>query len=249
MAKRIYGKTTRELMKEYAFSFKEDKEKVFTRNEIRTYFQKEFPKIKKGTIDAHISRLTINNQNRIHYSAFSDGSDDLFFQFPDRTLRLYNKEKDPAPIYIGDSLISEDSEVKNEETDQTGEFAYERDLKFYLSKNLQIIEKGLNLYKDEDEEIQGIEFEAGGRFIDLLAIDKNNDLVVIELKVSKGYDRVVGQLLRYIGWIKENIADDNQKVRGIIIARNISDDLKIACRQLKDVELFEYELSIDVKKV
>jgi len=250
MVKRVYGKTTRELMREYAESFKDDFGKLFLRKEIRDYFQNNFPKIKKGTIDAHISRLTTNNQNRLHYSVNSDGQDDVFYQLPDKSLRLYDREKDSAPIYIKGKIESEDGEDNiDESVEQTGEFAYERDLKFYLSKNLPIIENGLSLYQDEDEEIQGIEYPVGGRFIDLLAVDKNNDLVVIELKVSKGYDRVIGQLLRYIGWIKENLAEKNQKVRGIIIARNISEDLIIACKQLPDVELFEYELSIDVAKV
>jgi len=50
----------------------------------------------------------------------------------------------------------------------------------------------------EDEDINGIEFPVGGRFIDILVLDGNNDYVVIELKVSRGYDRVIGQLMRYM---------------------------------------------------
>jgi RecB family endonuclease NucS len=61
------------------------------------------------------------------------------------------------------------------------------------------IEPGLRLY--EEESVKGIEFPVGGRFIDLLGVDEAGALVVIELKVSRGYDRVVGQLLRYGGWI------------------------------------------------
>ena len=101
----------------------------------------------------------------------------------------------------------------------------------------------------EEEGITGIEYPAGGRNIDILALDRNNDFVVIELKVSRGYDRVVGQLLRYVSWIKKHQAEPKQSVRGIIIAREISDDLLLACEGLSNVELFEYQLSITLNKV
>ena len=89
------------------------------------------------------------------------------------------------------------------------------------------MESGLRLY--EEEGIKGIEFPVGGRFIDILAVDSSNNLVVIELKVSRGYDRVVGQLMRYVAWVKQNLAEDAQKVRGMIVARQISQDLILAC--------------------
>ena len=116
-----------------------------------------------------------------------------------------------------------------------------------MAKNLSVIEPGLSLY--EEEGINGIEFPAGGRFIDILAVDANNDLTVIELKVSRGYDRVVGQLMRYMAWIAVNQAEPSQKVRGIIVAREISEDLLLACRLVEDIQLFEYELSLSVSAV
>jgi len=73
-----------------------------------------------------------------------------------------------------------------------------RDLRNYLVRNLGLIEPGLRLY--DEEGITGVEFPVGGRFIDILALDRHDRYVVIELKVSRGYDRVVGQLLRYMGW-------------------------------------------------
>jgi RecB family endonuclease NucS len=66
--------------------------------------------------------------------------------------------------------------------------------------------------------------------------------------VSKGYDRVVGQLLRYMAWIEKNQIEKGQKVRGIIIAKEISEDLFLACSKTIDIDLFEYELSVKLKK-
>ena len=110
-----------------------------------------------------------------------------------------------------------------------------------------MLEPGLRLYQEEG--ITGVEFPAGGRLIDILALDSQNNFVVIELKVSKGYDRVVGQLLRYVAWIAENLAEATQKVRGVIISHEISTDLSLACSRVPDVELYEYELSVALRKI
>lgn len=171
-----------------------------------------------------------------------------FFQIDGDRFRGYDQRSDAEPIYSTDvrqtreSLPDEDVEPEG-----SGEFAYEADLRNYLAKNLSVIEPGLMLY--EEEGIRGIEFPTGGRFIDILALDRNGDLVVAELKVSRGYDRVDGQLARYIAWIKRHQAEFSQQVRGIIVAREISKDLLLACSMLKDVELFEYKLSLTFKSV
>lgn len=69
------------------------------------------------------------------------------------------------------------------------------------------------------------------------------------LQPSIGYDRVVGQLLRYVNWVRQNLAEKGQRVRGIIVCRTMSEDLKLACASIRDVELFEYQLSVTVSKV
>lgn len=248
--KKIYNKTTRELIKDFIQNENILISEKFQRSRIKSWFQNNYPKIKIGTIDAHITRMTVNAPSRVHYNVFDNGSDDLFLQLEDGTLRLFDKTKDPTPIYKKEDsnnvkgLNNDKDEI---DTESSQEFAYEKDLKNYLSKNLNLIETGLKLY--EDEGINGIEFDAGGRFIDILAMDKDDNYVVIELKVSKGYDKVVGQILRYIGWIKNNLSESDKIVRGIIIARSISDDLKIACSQLDMVKLFEYNLSVTLKQL
>ena len=133
------------------------------------------------------------------------------------------------------------------ESNDDREFAYEKDLQNFLSKNLDLIEPGLTLFDDGTND--GIEYPTGKRRIDLLTLDKNGDLVVIELKVSRGPDRTLGQISYYIGWIKQNIAKDGQEVRGIIIANEITDELKIACSFNHSITLKEYSLSCTIKNV
>jgi len=95
----------------------------------------------------------------------------------------------------------------------------------------------------------GIEYPAGGRRrIDILAVGADDAYVVIELKVARGYDRAVGQLLRYMGWVKENLCDEGQSVRGVIIASNISEDLRLATERIPDIRLMEYQLSFQLRE-
>ncbi|HNU72726.1 MAG TPA: endonuclease NucS [Thermodesulfobacteriota bacterium] len=226
---------------------------ILQREKVLGWFHDNYPKIKEGTIQAHLTKMSTNVPARIHYKVNPNGDDDLFFRIDPSRYRLCEPTKDPAPIYKSNfsgenTNTSQGSLIDEAISDKVAsEFAYEKDLQSFLSKNLSLIEPGLKLY--EDEGINGLEFPAGGRLIDILAVDRNNNYVVIELKVSRGYDRVVGQILRYIAWIEKNHAEPDQTVRGVIIAKEITDDLRLATSRIKDIELFEYELSVSLKQV
>jgi endonuclease len=259
----IYSKSTKELFKEFVQSFTPPVTEgfglverkllkdggYFSRKEILNWFKEHYPKIKQGTVNAHLILMSTNAPSRIHYNVKPNGADDLLFQTDPSNFRLYVKNSDPPPIYKKDSDEGtsggdDDGEV---ETGETHEFAYEKDLRNFLVNNLWVIRPSLYVYRDGD--INGVEFPVGDRYVDILAVENQSDLVVIELKVSKGYDRAVGQLLRYMGWIQQYLAEPGQKVKGMIIARAISDDLRLATSRVNDVELFEYQLAISLKKI
>lgn len=249
----MYDKPVRLLMKDMVKELGLKSGEVLQRDKVFQWFQERYPKIKEGTINAHLEKMSTNVSARIHRNVNSKGDDDLFFRIDPSRYRLYDQSNDPAPIYKEQFTLSPDETAESSFAENTkaekgaSEFAYERDLQSFLSKNLQLLESGLRLY--EDDGISGVEFPVGGRFIDILAVDRNNNLVVIELKVSRGYDKVVGQLLRYMAWVEKHQADPGQSVRGIIIAKLISDDLVLATSRVKDIDLFEYELSVSLKKV
>jgi hypothetical protein len=243
----IYEKPVRELFKDMVKEFDLQQGVIIPREDVYRWFDKNYPKIKISTVSAHLLKMSVNAPSRIHYSVRADGDDDLLFQIDTQRFRLYDPLGDPSPIYERKSGL--ELEEDNEESSylEGREFAYESDLQNFLAKNLSLVEKGLILY--EEEGIKGIEFPVGNRRVDILAVDTKNAYVVIELKVSKGYDRVIGQLLRYMGWIKKYHADSDQKVRGVIVAREISEDLLLACSEIPDIELFEYELSISLESI
>ena len=243
----IYDKPVRLLMKDMVDSFALQPGQSFTRQQAIDWFAQHYPKIRLGTVHCHLTRLSTNAPARVHYNA-KPTEDDVFFQLDGGHFRLYDPAHDPIPI-DKESVTTKGEPPKRNvaEPECSTEFAYEADLRNYLAKNLSIIEPGLKLYQDEG--ITGVEFDVGGRRIDILAVDAKGALVVIELKVSRGYDRVVGQLMRYIAWIQKNQAEPGQQVRGVIVAREISEDLLLACSLLAGTQLFEYELSLKLKPV
>lgn len=239
----IYDKAVWQLMHEMVSNLQLTRGDVLEKQQVLDWFSENYPLIKKGTITAHLLRMSTNAPSRVHYHPKA-GDDDLLYQLDGSRFRLYEPASDSPPIYL--DALPPPPPLEQEDPSQV-QFAYEADLRNFLVKNLNLIEPGLKLY--EDEGINGVEFPAGGRWIDILAVSKAGELVVIELKVSRGYDRVIGQLLRYIGWVKENLAENGQKVRGVIVARSISEDLLLATRDLPSLGLFEYQLSVQLKGV
>lgn len=249
----IYDRPTKTLMLEFVDA-EARKGQAFKKDDAVRWFKINYPKINPNTVRLHVEGMAINSRYRKHHPNIKPGSGhDLFFKLGSDQYRLWDKETDPAPRYRDDLLVEDDAiDVEREEESETEaepggrEFAFERDLRNYLARNLSQIEPGLRIY--EEEEISGIEFPVGGRFIDILAVDNRRNYVVIELKVSRGYDRAIGQLLRYMGWIDANLAQ-GKKVRGVIVASNITNDLKLAASRIPDVKLVEYEIAFSLRPV
>jgi hypothetical protein len=68
--------------------------------------------------------------------------------------------------------------------------------------------------------------------------------VVIELKVSRGHEKTVGQALYYRARIRQRFGA--RKVRIFIVAAEITPELRAAASEVPDVQLFEYTLAVKV---
>lgn len=67
---------------------------------------------------------------------------------------------------------------------------------------------------------------------DLICRDKDGNYVVLELKAFNSSDSVIGQILRYMGYIRENWAEkENKKVKGIIITPGYDEQLRLAAKE------------------
>jgi len=128
---------------------------------------------------------------------------------------------------------------------QTLQFALEAHLRDFLGKNIGLLEKGLELYKSSDQ--LGIEFQIDGGRIDLLGVDKKGKFVVIELKLSRGRQKALGQLLYYMGWVDQHLGKG--PCRGFIVANEVSDELRLAISRVPGVSLVRYKMDFDVELI
>ena len=99
----------------------------------------------------------------------------------------------------------------------------EKDLRDYLAKNPSTIETNLTLIQKEYPTN-----EAGT--IDLLCKDRSDHKVIVELKKGRETDKVVGQTLRYLGWISKN---QDPNARAIIILNEPDEKLDFAVYPLE----------------
>jgi RecB family endonuclease NucS len=72
---------------------------------------------------------------------------------------------------------------------------------------------------------------APGNRIDFLCRDQRGDLVVVELK-KRGADQTIGQLARYITDVRELKTKSGQKVRGVVLAQSVDEQLIKAARAI-----------------
>ena len=119
----------------------------------------------------------------------------------------------------------------------------------FLIKNWEHTPLAENYDIYEDDEVLGKQFPTDTGPIDILAISKDKkEYLVIELKKGRASDSVVGQVQRYMGYIKEEFLEDNQRVRGAIIA--LENDLKVkrALSVTNDIDFYEYKINFNLVK-
>jgi hypothetical protein len=110
----------------------------------------------------------------------------------------------------------------------------EQNLQEFVAQDVTKIEPGLRLVKRE------LATPAGR--LDLLCQDELGNYVVVELKKTKGTDQVMGQILRYMGWVAEEYPQ--KKVRGIVIVSKKDEALRFALKAVSNVDAKEFNLDI-----
>jgi len=140
--------------------------------------------------------------------------------------------------------------VTVETIEDSSSFALEKHLEDFLVKNWNSTELGKEyIIYEEDGEPSGQQYATDTGPIDILAISKDKKtLLVIELKKGKASDSVVGQILRYMDYVVEVLAEPDQTVRGIVIALDDDKKLRRALGRLSDVEFYSYKVDFKLVK-
>jgi restriction system protein len=151
-------------------------------------------------------------------------------------------------------LLIENPSVQISISDDTVEdpsvFALESHLEEFLVSNWAHTELGkkYNIY-ESDGELIGKQYPTDTGPLDILAVSKDGkELLVVELKKGRISDVVVGQILRYMSYIREELAEKGQTVHGLIIG--LEDDIRIrrAISETKHVDYMTYQVKFRLTK-
>ena len=129
------------------------------------------------------------------------------------------------------------------------EFVMEKYLEDFIVSNFGTIFKGhLRIFEDSEGN-DGQQYTTDIGSIDILSVDaKTGAFVVIELKKGRPSDRVVGQILRYMGWVKKNLCSDGQMVKGLVICRDHDPKLTYALEMTNNIDVRYYSVSFKLKE-
>jgi restriction system protein len=128
-------------------------------------------------------------------------------------------------------------------------FVLEKYLEDFIVSNFETIFKGqLKLYEDAEGN-DGQQYQTDTGRIDILAVEpKSSSFVVIELKKGRPSDQVVGQVLRYMGWVKKNLCTNGQAVRGLVICRDPDPKLTYAMEMTRNIDVRYYSVSFKLRE-
>ncbi len=144
------------------------------------------------------------------------------------------------------SLIATDATVEDPSA-----FAMEKHLEDFLVQNWAQTELGkkFDIYEEDGERV-GQQYPTDTGPLDILAIRKDKkQLLVVELKKGRASDTVVGQTLRYMGYVQEELAEPGQTVVGVIIAMEDDQRIRRALKMTPSIEFYRYEISFKLVKV
>lgn len=201
----------------------------------------------RNTISAHLIGLSANHSSSHHYPSFRKHA--FLFSLGNGRYRLLDPEADGHWIVTARGVeLADDSEdafiaeevAADDDALEGVQLSLERDLEQALLRRLEQLEPGLSLFERSGSRGQQLDTGVVGR-LDLLAEDESGRLVVIELKAGTADDRVVGQILRYMGWVQQAVAD-GAPVRGIIVASDFTDRARFAAAAVPTVALKRYAI-------
>ena len=80
--------------------------------------------------------------------------------------------------------------------------------------------------------------------MDVLAISKDkSELLVVELQKGRASNVVVGQIQRYMGFARYELAEVNQTVKGVIIGPESDLRLRRALSVIPNIKFYRYEVN------
>jgi len=146
---------------------------------------------------------------------------------------------------IAPRIIASDPDIEDPSA-----FALEEHLEAFLVKNWDKtpLAKDFAIFEEEGEQV-GQQYSTDAGIIDILAVSRDKKrILIIELKRGRVSDVVVGQVLRYMGYVREQIAEPNQTVEGVIIGLEDDQKLKWAISSVPAISFYRYKIDFKLEQ-
>lgn len=153
-----------------------------TKAQVLAWVGNNYPHVEfnRNTLSTQLYRSCAN----VNHTQSTSAPQILWYEKSNRTYRL-RQPKDSEALRENAQNVHE-SEFRPDAT-----FAVEAHLRDYLAQNLEILESGLKLWKENPP---SVEYDIEGRRIDILAKDSASVPVIIELKLSRGHEKRLAKL-------------------------------------------------------
>jgi hypothetical protein len=155
--------------------------------------------------------------------------------------------KDDFDVIVSEDLVKISKKGVEEGIENENQFILEKYLQSFIVENWGRIDFGRNLkiYEDEDGN-NGEQYTTEVGYIDILAIDEQGNFIIIELKKGRESDKVVGQTLRYMGWVKKHLATQGQNVEGVIICNDNDQKMEYAISLIPNIKIKKYSVNFNL---
>lgn len=221
--------------------FKE-KDQILTTEQIIDQIQKKYPgNWKEITIRTHLIGCSINHKSSKYYPTFQK----FLYTIQPGKMRLFDPEKEDKFEKLSSGLkvqFVSAGPVPIEREPFGVNLSIQKDLRNYLTKDIALLEPGLKLFTEE-----GLNVSVKAAKIDVLATDSTGSLVVVKLKGATAHISTLGEILKSITSIKNEIGQ--RSIRGKIVAEDFDNEIILAVRKSSNVSLVKYMVKYDFEVV
>ncbi|MCY4615004.1 MAG: endonuclease NucS [Chloroflexi bacterium] len=242
----IYDRPARELIQ----TALADMPDPFTSQDMVQWFGEHYDRVNPSTVRAHLRRASVNIPPDVSGKYWSETDRTVYRLSPGQFTRyrpdVHGVFEDGIPSGLAEE--TDDDATGGDQVDEAdASFALELHLEEFMEANWASIEFGrpLQVWTDDDGE-WGRQYRTEVGTIDFLCEDEaTHEMVVVELKRGKSSDQVVGQVLRYMGWVREHLSN-GRGVSGIIITHDYDQRVRYAVAELPSVEAWTYQVSFSL---
>jgi hypothetical protein len=221
--------------------FKE-KDQILTTEQVIDQIQKKYPgKWKEITIRTHLIGCSINHKSSKYYPTFQK----FLYTIQPGKMRLVDPEKEAKFKKLSSGLkvqFVSAVPVPTEGDPLGANLTIHKYLRSYLKKDIAQLEPGLKLFSEE-----GLNVSVKAAKIDVLATDNRGSLVVMKLKGGAAHIGTLGEILKSITSIKDEIGQ--RSIRGIIVAEDFDSEIILGVKKTPAVSLFKYKVKYDFETV